>query len=54
MLHNNQRFVGGLVWHQIEQTYDGDRLPYQARQNIALDYTYVDNINGIFGLKQCV
>lgn len=47
ILHNNQRFVGGVGWRQNEQTYDGARIQYQVNNAIALDYSYVHNINKI-------
>lgn len=47
VLHNNQRFVGGVGWRQNEQTYDGIRLKFQASDLLAFDYTYVNNINNI-------
>jgi hypothetical protein len=48
ILHNNQRFVGGVGWRQNEQTYDGIRAQYQAG-NFSVDYSYIHNINGITG-----
>ena len=49
ILHNNQRFVGGVAWRQNEQTYDGYRLQYQANKAISVDYSYVYNVNRLFG-----
>ncbi|MEH6587000.1 MAG: alginate export family protein [Halioglobus sp.] len=48
ILHGNQRFVGGVGWRQNEQTYDGFRALYK-NSGISLDYSYVYNINRIFG-----
>lgn len=48
VLHNNQRFVGGVGWRQNEQTYDGVRAQYEAGA-FAVDYSYIHNINGITG-----
>ncbi len=48
VLHNNQRFVGGVGWRQNEQTYDGVRAQYKA-DKFAVDYSYVHNINSIVG-----
>lgn len=45
---DNQRFVGGVGWRQNEQTYDGLKVSYDA-DNIRGSYTYVDNVNLIFG-----
>lgn len=47
ILHNNQRFVGGVGWRQNEQTYDGFRGQYDA-DKFSVDYSYIHNINGIF------
>ena len=48
ILHNNQRFVGGVGWRQNEQTYDGVRLEYQANDSLSFDYSYIHNANRIF------
>lgn len=48
VLHNNQRFVGGVGWRQNEQTYDGARAQYKGK-NFAVDYSYIHNINSITG-----
>jgi len=47
--HDAQRFIGGVGWRQNEQTYDGYRLQYNATEQLNLDYTYVYNVNRIFG-----
>ncbi|WP_448549388.1 alginate export family protein [Thalassotalea fusca] len=49
ILHNNQRFVGGVGWRQNEQTYDGLRVSYAVHENVSFDYSYVVNVNRIFG-----
>ena len=46
VLHNNQRFVGGVGWRQNEQTYDGVRAQYKA-DAFTVDYSYIQNINSI-------
>ena len=46
ILHNNQRFVGGVGWRQNEQTYDGVRAQYKA-DAFSVDYSYIQNINDI-------
>ena len=48
VLHNNQRFVGGVGWRQNEQTYDGLRAQYKA-DAFTVDYSYIHNINSIKG-----
>ena len=49
ILHNNQRFVGGVGWRQNEQTYDGYRLQLTPAKGLSADYSYLYNINRIFG-----
>jgi len=49
ILHSNQRFVGGVGWRQNEQTYDGYRLQITPVKGFSADYSYVYNINRIFG-----
>ncbi|RUO55531.1 alginate export family protein [Pseudidiomarina homiensis] len=47
--HDNQRFIGGVGWRQNEQTYDGYRVQYALSAELTLDYSYVYNVNRIFG-----
>lgn len=47
--HNDQRFVGGVGWRQNEQTYDGYRVQYDDKTNLSVDFSYVYNVNRIFG-----
>ncbi|MDR7121316.1 alginate export family protein [Rheinheimera soli] len=47
--HNDERFVGGVGWRQNEQTFDGYRLQYEINQAVSLDYSYIYNVNRIFG-----
>lgn len=47
--HNNQRFVGGVAWRQNEQTFDAYRLQYGSQEGLNIDYSYVYNVNRIFG-----
>ncbi len=47
--HNNQRFVGGVAWRQNEQTYDGYRAQYTNQSGLNIDYSYIYNVNRIFG-----
>ena len=49
ILHNNQRFVGGVGWRQNEQTYDGYRVEFKATNKFSVDYSYIHNVNRIFG-----
>ena len=47
--HNDQRFVGGVGWRQNEQTYDGFRATWKPADRLKLDYSYIYNVNRIFG-----
>lgn len=49
VVHNDQRFVGGVAWRQNEQTFDGYRVQYKLDNGSNLDYSYIYNINRIFG-----
>lgn len=49
ILHNNQRFIGGVAWRQNEQTFDGYRLQFNGQSGLSVDYSYVYNVNRIFG-----
>lgn len=46
---DNQRFVGGVAWRQNEQTYDGVLGQLKPITGMTLTYSYIDNINSIFG-----
>ena len=46
--HGTQRILGGVAYRQNEQTYDALRIEGKAG-NIDLDYSYIHNINRIFG-----
>ena len=48
ILHGSQRFLGGVAWRQNEQTYDALRLQL-TRGRGGIDYSYIHNINRIFG-----
>ena len=49
ILLGTQRFVGGVGWRQNEQTYDGIRAVFELVDTVSLDYSYVWNVNRIFG-----
>ena len=49
ILLDNQRFVGGVGWRQNEQTYDAASLKFDGWSNTKLFYSYVGNVNRIFG-----
>jgi len=46
---DDQRFVGGVGWRQNEQTYDGGSVQYKGFEDTTLFYSYVANVNRIFG-----
>ena len=46
--HAEQRFVGAVAWRQNEQTYDALRVQ-SAVGRLGLDYSYVGNVNRVFG-----
>lgn len=49
ILLDDQRYVGGVGWRQNEQTYDGVSVQYKGFANTTLFYSYVGNVNRIFG-----
>ncbi len=49
ILHQGQRFVGGVGWRQNEQTYDAFRLQFKPVEALSVDYSFVFNVNRIFG-----
>jgi Alginate export len=46
---DDQRFVGPVGWRQNEQTFDGLSLLVKSIPNTELFYSYIDNVNRIFG-----
>lgn len=49
ILLDDQRFVGGVGWRQNEQTFDGVSLNTGVVPRTTLFYSYVSNVNRIFG-----
>lgn len=49
ILLDNQRFVGGVGWRQNEQTYDSISGTFKSLPNTELFYSYVAQVNRIFG-----
>ncbi|MEP3264128.1 MAG: hypothetical protein ABJM86_00680 [Hyphomicrobiales bacterium] len=45
----NDRFVGNVGFRQNEQTYDAIRVQNTSIENLTLDYSYVNQVNRIFG-----
>ena len=48
---DDQRYVGGVAWRQNEQTYDAVSLSYGGLERTELFYSYVGNVNRIFGTE---
>ncbi|TAL31929.1 MAG: hypothetical protein EPN97_10240 [Alphaproteobacteria bacterium] len=46
---DNQRFVGNVGWRQNDQTYDAGTATFTPVEKLILSYSYVWNINRIFG-----
>ncbi len=46
---DDQRFIGGVAWRQNEQTYDALSAEINATENLKFNYSYVWNVNRIFG-----
>ncbi|MGI9236970.1 MAG: alginate export family protein [Woeseiaceae bacterium] len=49
ILLDDQRYVGGVGWRQNEQTYDGLSVEYKGFEKTRIFYSYVANVNRIFG-----
>jgi len=49
ILLDDQRYVGGVGWRQNEQTYDSVSVQYKGFEKTTLFYSYVANVNRIFG-----
>jgi hypothetical protein len=46
---DDHRFVGNVVWRQNEQTYDALTLKGSPRQDVQLHYSWIANVNRVFG-----
>lgn len=46
---DNERFVGGVVWRQNEQTYDALSVTTGSIARTTLQYAYVANVRRIYG-----
>lgn len=49
ILLDNQRFVGNVGWRQNDQTYDAGTLTFTPVDKFTLNYSYIWNINRVFG-----
>ncbi len=45
----DMRIIGSKPWRQNEQTYDGVRLKWTGASKLAIDASYVNRVNRIFG-----
>ena len=46
---DDQRFIGNVGWRQNEQTFDAVRIVNKPLAALALDVTYLNQVNRIFG-----
>ncbi|MEH6527252.1 MAG: hypothetical protein V7723_14360, partial [Sneathiella sp.] len=46
---SDARFVGNVGWRQNEQTFDSLRVTNESVPNIKIDYSYIWQVNSIFG-----
>ncbi len=46
---DDARFVGHVGWRQNEQTYDSVRVQNTSLEGLTFDFTYIDQVNRIFG-----
>ena len=46
---DNARFIGNVIWRQNEQTYDALSLSNKSLEDFEFFYSYVYNVNRIFG-----
>jgi hypothetical protein len=47
--YDDQRFVGSVGWRQNDQTFDAASIQYRPIDSLTLDYSYLDQVNRIFG-----
>jgi hypothetical protein len=46
---DDQRFVGNVGWRQNEQTFDSARIVNKSIPNLTVDFSYVEQVNRVFG-----
>ncbi len=49
IIYDNAAFIGNVGWRQNEQTYDAVSLMNTSIPGLTLNYSYVDQVNRIFG-----
>ena len=47
--HDDQRFIGTIAWRQNDQSFDALTITNKTIQDLDLSYSYVSNVNRIFG-----
>ena len=45
----NERFIGNVGWRQMEQTFDAFTLKSKFTDEVTVFYSYLNNVNRIFG-----
>lgn len=48
IIHSGERFLGSVAWRQNEQTFDSARLQLTPLSGLAVDYSYIWQVNRIF------
>ena len=46
--HAGERFLGSVAWRQNEQTFDAARIEFKPLSRLAVDYSYIWNVNRVF------
>ena len=49
IIYDNAAFIGNVGWRQNEQTYDAVSLSNQSIDGLTLNYSYLNQVNRIFG-----
>lgn len=49
IIYDNAAFIGNVGWRQNEQTYDAISLSYTAVEGLTLQYSFINQVNRIFG-----
>ena len=49
IIYDNAAFIGNVGWRQNEQTYDGISLSNTSIPGLTASYSYIDQVNRIFG-----
>lgn len=49
IIYDNHRWVGNIAWRQNNQSFDAIRLDNNSIANLSASYTYLDQVNRLFG-----